>query len=150
MPNNFDIVQATLDDLDALVPLFDGYRQFYGQDCDEDGARVFLADRLQRRDSVIFLATCGQDSLGMTQLFPSFSSVAMRPVWILNDLFVEPAARRRRIAEQLIERAVDFAQSSGACRLELATAHDNRAAQSLYAKLGWAKDDAFIHYKYTL
>ncbi|CAI6029647.1 hypothetical protein COHCIP112018_00648 [Cohnella sp. JJ-181] len=35
------ITQATIHDLDALAPLFDDYRMFYGQPSDLTGARHF-------------------------------------------------------------------------------------------------------------
>lgn len=48
--------RATLDDLDQLVPLFDAYRQFYGQHSDLIVARQFLNDRLIRNESVVLVA----------------------------------------------------------------------------------------------
>jgi hypothetical protein len=41
---------ATLQDLEQLVPLFDGYRQFYGKPSDLELARRFLSDRLAKQD----------------------------------------------------------------------------------------------------
>ena len=37
------IKRATISDLDDVAPLFDGYRQFYGQRSDVAAARAFLA-----------------------------------------------------------------------------------------------------------
>ena len=88
------IRQAVLDDLDDIVPLFDAYRQFYKRESDLDAARAFLDDRLQRRESVVFLAFDGEAAVGFTQLYPSFSSVSMAPIQILNDLYVDPSARK--------------------------------------------------------
>ncbi len=48
--------RATLDDLDQLVPLFDAYRQFYGQHSDLIVTRQFLNDRLTRNESVVLVA----------------------------------------------------------------------------------------------
>lgn len=145
-----EITQAGPDRLAQLAPLFDAYRQFYGQPTDEAAARRFLAERLKRQDSVILLACRGPEALGFVQLYPSFSSVAMRPIWVLNDLFVEPKARRQAVAERLIQRAIEFARSTGACRLTLATGVENLPAQRLYAKLGWTKDEAFVHFNFAL
>src|ERR1051325_10793633 len=86
---------AGLSDLDALVPLFDAYRQFYRLESDPGGARRFLRDRFERGQSVVFLAIDGGVAAGFTQLYPSFSSAAMAPIYILNDLFVAPNARKR-------------------------------------------------------
>ena len=84
-----NIRQATLDDLGAIVPLFDGYRQFYGQPSDPALARSFLSERLIHHQSVVFIALdAQQQAIGFTQLFPSFSSVSAARIFILNDLFV--------------------------------------------------------------
>ena len=70
--------QATIADLDQLVPLFDAYRQFYGQQTDAEAARRFLSARFKNNQSLIFLAiSASGDAVGFVQLFPSFSSVSM-------------------------------------------------------------------------
>jgi hypothetical protein len=46
-------------DVDAVAPLFDAYRQFYGQRSDLAAARAFLEERLRREESVIFFAVDG-------------------------------------------------------------------------------------------
>ena len=69
--------QAALKDLEAVVPLFDAYRQFYKQPSDPQAARVFLRDKFNHGESVVFLAWQGPTPVGFTQLFPSFSSVSM-------------------------------------------------------------------------
>ena len=51
-----EIIRATSTDLDLVAPLFDGYRQFYRCPPDLALAREFIAERLKREDSVIFLA----------------------------------------------------------------------------------------------
>lgn len=150
MSQELEITPAGPDHLAQLAPLFDAYRQFYGQGGDEASAKRFLAERLERQDSVILLACRGPDALGFVQLYPSFSSVAIRRIWVLNDLFVDPNARRQGVAERLMRRAIEFARSTGACRLALATGAANLPAQRLYAKLGWTKDEAFVHFNYAL
>ena len=134
-------------DLDAVAPLFDGYRQFYGQRSDPAAARAFLAERLARDESVIFLAVAEDgEALGFTQLYASFSSVSLRRLWILNDLFVDPGVRRGGVGRRLLERAREWAVETDTKGLTLATAVTNRAAQSLYESCGWRRDDEFQHY----
>jgi GNAT superfamily N-acetyltransferase len=143
--------KASLSDIDALTRLFDGYRVFYEKPSDPAGARHFLSQRLDREDSVIFLAEDeAGNALGFTQLYPLFSSVRMRPIWLLNDLFVSPEARNRGVARALMQEAQRFAAATGAAGLELATAKDNHAAKSVYEDLGWEMDTAFDHYSFTV
>ena len=139
-------VRAELDDLDALVPLFDAYRRFYGQASDLAGARAFLADRFKRGETVIFLAVVDGAIAGFTQLYPSFSSVSMKRLWVLNDLFVTPDARKSGAGRALLERAERWAAETGAKGLTLSTQITNLTAQRLYEASGWTKDDEFVHY----
>lgn len=143
--NQIQINHATLADLDQLVPLFDGYRQFYRQPSDLNGARTFLHERLTNNDSVIFLAK-DDEPLGFTQLFPSFSSVSMRRLWILNDLFVAPNGRQRGVGAALLERARQWAIRTDAKGLTLETEISNINAQRLYEHSGWKREDETYHY----
>lgn len=143
--------QATIDDLDTLLPLFDGYRQFYGKPADIAGARAFLAARFSHRQSLIVLAHDEQGAgLGFTQLYPLFSSVRMVRTWLLNDLFVASIARRRGVATALLREAAEQARALGAASLSLSTALDNAPAQALYESLGWQRDRQFCEYALTL
>jgi GNAT superfamily N-acetyltransferase len=143
------VKRAALADLDAVAPLFDAYRQFYGQRSDLAAARAFLEERLRREESVIFLAVDGEggnEVLGFTQLYPSFSSVSVRRLWILNDLFVRPGLRRGGVGRRLLERARAWAIETDAKGLMLATAVSNAAARALYESCGWRRDEEFEHY----
>lgn len=147
----FHIRQATLIDLDTVAPLFDGYRQFYGQPADVARARDFLAERLHQRESLILLALDEQGSgIGFTQLYPLFSSVRTVRTWLLNDLFVAAEARRQGVAAALLTAAAEHARALGAASLSLSTARDNAAAQALYESMGWQRDHAFCEYSLTL
>jgi ribosomal protein S18 acetylase RimI-like enzyme len=142
---------AALEDVEQLSPLFDGYRQFYGQVSDLELARRFLSERIAQRQSVILLA-CDEAGLGVgfTQLYPSFSSVRAAPIYLLNDLYVASAARGRGVGRDLLEAAAAHARAAGAIRMVLSTAHDNIAAQSLYEAQGWRREDAFYEYVLNL
>ena len=145
------IRQAVVGDLDALTPLFDAYRVFYGKLSDPVLARSFLHERFAHRQSVVFLAQSEEGAvIGFTQLYPSFSSVSAAPIYILNDLYVSPAARRCGAAAQLLDAAAAFGKSVGAVRLSLSTATTNHPAQALYAAHGWVRDDVFWHYQLAL
>src|SRR6266566_6523338 len=141
------IVRAGRENLDDLVPLFDGYRQFYGQRSDLAAARAFLDDRMGRDESVIYVAyTRPGEAAGFTQLYPSFSSVSLKPLWILNDLFVRSDARQGGVGRALLEQARRHAVETGAKGLVLSTGVTNKAAQALYESCGWQREDEFFQY----
>ena len=145
------IRQAVATDLDALAALFDAYRQFYGQPPDLAGARTFLADRFEHQQSIIFLALDEEGAaLGFTQLYPSFTSTRMKPIFILNDLYVVPQARKGGIGKALLNAAAQYGRKVGAARLHLSTAIDNHTAQAVYEANGWVRDEAFYSYDLAL
>ena len=148
-----DVVrQAGPADVDAVAPLFDAYRQFYQQPSDPALARAFIAERIARSESVIFLAERDGQAVGFVQLYPLFSSTAAQPrrLWLLNDLFVSPSARGGGVARALMERARQLGEETGAAGLELATARTNAPAQRLYESLGWRQDELFLRYELGL
>lgn len=150
-PRDVTVRQATIFDLDLLAPLFDEYRQFYRATSDPALARRFLRERFQHAESVIFLAVAGDGTgLGFTQLYPSFSSLSASRIFILNDLFVRPAARRRKAGSLLLAAAARFAREVGAVRLTLTTEVTNTTAQALYEAENWKRQDDFYTYNLPL
>ena len=136
-----DIRRATLEDLDLIAPLFDGYRRYYGQATDVARAKDFLRERLEANESTVLLAMRDGAAVGFTQLYPIFSSVRTARTWLLNDLFVAEGARRGGVARALLDAAADFAREQGAARLMLETMRDNAPARALYVAAGWHEDD---------
>lgn len=134
-------------DLQPLAKLFDDYRVFYRQPSDMGAARDFVAQRLQRGDSVLLGAFTDGELVGFMQLYPSFTSVGMAPLWILNDLYVTADARRSGVATALMNAARDHARATGARRVVLATEKSNTSAQRLYERLGYRREEDFFVYE---
>ncbi len=143
------IIKANPDHIDLVAPLLDQYRVFYKQDSDLNAAKQFLEERIIKNESVVFIAFDDDDEpVGFAQLYTTFSSVSLQPVFILNDLYVSKAYRGKGIGEALLNHAKGFCEKSGYKGLALETATDN-PAQQLYEKLGWKKDSDCFHYFWT-
>ena len=146
------IVQATLEHLDLLTPLFIKYREFYGELPFRDSSRKFLETRLKRKESVIYLALADDEDklLGYCQLFPSYSSLSLKRVWILNDIFVAEDARRMLVADRLLQTAKQMAKDTNAVRMRVATSVSNEVAQKTYESIGFREDTRFKNYTLEL
>ncbi|KAM3105787.1 N-acetyltransferase family protein [Phormidesmis sp. 146-33] len=144
------VFQARLEHLEEVSKLFDNYRVFYKSSSNLEAAREFLQERLQKGDSTIFVVSDDDRIIGFTQLYPSFSSVSMQRVWILNDLFVGQADRKKGAAKLLMSATEEFARETEAIRIILSTQISNTTAQSLYESLGYNKDAEFYHYSSRL
>ena len=146
------IVQATLEHLDLLTPMFIKYREFYGELALPDSSRKFLENRLKRKESVIYMALADEEDrlLGYCQLYPSFSSLSLKRVWILNDMYVAEDARRQLVADRLLQTAKKMAKDTNAIRLRVATSQNNLAAQKTYESIGFREDTVFKNYTLEL
>lgn len=151
MLQELTIRQVEIEDTHNLAELFDLYRQFYKKPSDLDGATRFLHARIDKNESVIFVAQAATGKLyGFTQLYPSFTSLGMERSWILNDLYVVENARRLGIGRLLMNAAHDFAYSSGARSISLETQVENTGAQALYESLGYEAETGFRFYSKSL
>ncbi|MEO1653010.1 MAG: GNAT family N-acetyltransferase [Bacteroidota bacterium] len=144
------IRQAEKTDLKQLSQLFDGYRVFYRKESDLPGAEVFLAQRLEKKDSEIYVAEADDQTLrGFVQLYPLFSSTRMQKLWLLNDLFVHPKSRGQQISVKLIERAKKLVRDSSACAMFLETEKSNLIGNQLYSKTGFTLSEASNYYEWN-
>ena len=142
---------ATTADLADLTRLFAGYLRFYQVPRADADIAAFLGARLQHGDAQLFIARDGQGTAqGFVQLYPFYASLALEPAWLLSDLYVDESARRCGVGEALMNAARAHAEVSGACGLQLETANTNLAAQRLYERLGYVRDEQFFTYWLSL
>lgn len=139
------ILEAKENHIDEVTPLFNEYRIFYKQKSDEPAAKKFLLERIQKSESILFIAYFNDVPVGFTQLYSSFSSVSLQPVFILNDLYVSQTHRGKGIGEALLNSAKELCRERKYKGLALETGVAN-PAQQLYEKLGWEKDTDCFHY----
>ena len=147
-----NIVRATIGHSVEVARMFDLYRQFYECDPDPELARDYISERIRNNESTIFVALDDNGSgAGFVQLYPSYCSVEAVKILILYDLFTDPAHRRQGVGRDLMNRARDYANKSGASRLDLLTDKSNTPGQKLYESLGYVKvNEDFFAYSLSL
>ena len=145
-----NVREAKITDLDPLCELFDGYRVFYRKKSDLDAAKSFLLERLNNKDSEIFVCETNEHQLvGFVQLYPLFSSTRMKKMWLLNDLFVNPDYRGKGISVNLIDRAKKLVKDSSACAMFLETEKSNVIGNHLYPKTGFELNEESNYYQWN-
>ena len=132
-----EITEAIIGDIEELSVMFDLYRQFYRQASDIAGARAFLEERISNRESVIYIAKKESEYAGFVQCYPVFTSVGMKRLWLLNDLYVKQEFRGQGISKLLINRCKQLAHDTGAKGLMLETEKTNEVGNRLYPKEGF-------------
>jgi GNAT superfamily N-acetyltransferase len=143
------ITTAIPGDLGSLSLLFDLYRQFYRQPPDLNGAHAFLSDRLAKQDSMIYVAKQDGAYTGFVQCYPLFSSVGMKRLWLLNDLFVKEDFRGQGISKLLISRCKQLAADTHAKGLMLETEKANVVGNRLYPSAGFVLIEGSNFYIWT-
>lgn len=140
-----EISKANASDLPELHALVEKYRAFYKQ-AESDKTLSYLEQRIANDEAIVFIARVNGEAVGFTLLYPTFSTVSLSNIWLLNDLYVDESARGNGIASELMDVAELAAKSAGATRVFLRTANDNLPAQSLYEGRNWVKDEVFRRY----
>jgi GNAT superfamily N-acetyltransferase len=130
-------------DLESLLPLMRSYCDFYGtQPADEALlalSRALLAD--PEHEGIQLLARDEHGAaVGFATIFWTWSTTRAGRIGVMNDLYVDPAARGTGLADRLIAACIDQCRTRGASRLEWQTAPDNARAQAVYDRVGGVKE----------
>ncbi len=139
-------------DRERWAELWRGYLDFYktqlpAEIYDHTWRRLLAADSPIRGLG----ARLGSDTaplVGIAHYLFHAHAWSPREVCYLQDLFVDPAARRHGIGAKLIEAVAAIARERNCLRLYWTTKQDNAAARSLYDRI--AHFTGFIRYDYPL
>jgi GNAT superfamily N-acetyltransferase len=150
MPVTID--DATEADLDALLPLMRAYCDFYEASPTDEGlgemARALIAAPTAEGMLVVARDDDGTP-VGFAAVGWKWSSLRGARVAILEDLFVDTAARRGGAGQALIEGCAQRARTHGAPAMLWVTALDNKRAQSVYERVG-ANGETWLEYELEL
>ncbi len=138
--------------LEALLPLIAAYQRFYeAETIDEERNRAFFSRFIAPSEDGMLLGAWRDGRAGRLRLPLLAASPRLVPAEtvLMNDLYVDPAARGEGVGRALIEASAAVARERGAHRLEWATAPDNETAQRLYDSTG-AERSEWIEYELPL
>lgn len=133
--------EATKKDVNQLSRLLDLYRVYFKQKSSPEAGATFLMERMERKESVIFVSDDEGELAGFIQLYPIFSSVRLQKIWMLNDLFVLPEYRGKHISKQLIDSAKQLVHETGAAGILLETEKSNEIGNYVYSSAGFVRYD---------
>lgn len=138
---------ATVDDVDAVAPLFDLYRQFFAGREELERSRAFLRERLERKESVVLAAFDDAGCAGFLQLYPLFSSWYCKRQWFLSDLYVMEDRRQLGIGRKLVHACIDFAKHTDSRSILVEIPFSEPHLVKFYSELSFVKDDVFELYR---
>ncbi|MCP3942039.1 MAG: GNAT family N-acetyltransferase [Desulfobacteraceae bacterium] len=130
------VIQSKLEHIDQLVEIVEEYRQFCGCKSNPEKTKIFFQNLINNNESITFIAIDEETNklMGFVNLYPSYSTLSLKRLWILNDLGVSYKYRGFGVAKSLIGKVISFASETKAVRIELKTQKINNNAQKLYTR----------------
>jgi GNAT superfamily N-acetyltransferase len=151
-----EIRDGRVDDAEALLPLLRGYCDHYEVNPPDSDllelARTMAADpeggrrQGQRDQGSLYVAEEGGGLLGFAVMDWKWASTAGARVAHLEDLFVDPEARGKGVADALIARCAERCRELGISILNWSTATDNHRAHKVYDRSG-ATSSTWLEYE---
>ncbi len=147
------IRRATIKDLDQLVILFDKYLAFYKKPANIESQKSYLKERIENNEAILFIAfddDIKDKAIGFALIYPTFSSLLLSKILILNDLYVDISIRKIGIGQKLILETIALAKELNLNLIRLRTAKNNVIAQELYHKMGFIRDEFQYTYDFKI
>ena len=131
------IKTADINDLENVTKIVMKYRKFYGvENQSENEVRDFMRARIENNQSKIFLTFADSKVIGFIQLYPSYSTVSLKPQWILNDFYVDENFRKQGNGKKLMSFVKEYFRDK-AKGFILVTDKSNETAKKFYEANGW-------------
>jgi len=148
---DLQIEPIAADQMDGLLPLIAAYQRFYEvEQIDNERNRAFFSRFISPSEDGMLLGAWRDGQLsGYACLYWHFTSLVPAETVLINDLYVDPAARGKGVGRALIEASAAVARERGAHHLEWATAPSNETAQRLYESTG-AERSTWVEYELPL
>jgi GNAT superfamily N-acetyltransferase len=145
-----DVRPAHTDEIEEMLPLIRAYCEFYETEPDDEGLRSMFETLINEpSEGAVFIARDGGKAVGFATLDWKWSSLKAARIGYLEDLFVDPEARGRGIADALIEVCAARCRELGMPAMEWLTAPDNHRAQKVYDRTG-AESGTYMEYDLEL
>jgi GNAT superfamily N-acetyltransferase len=137
LADGVEVRPARSGEVEELLPLMRAYCDFYESSPTDDGLRTMLRTLIDEpAQGAVFIARHEGRAVGLATLDWKWSSLKGARMGYLEDLFVDPDARGKGIADALIEICADRCREFGMPAMQWATAPDNHRAQQVYDRTG--------------
>jgi GNAT superfamily N-acetyltransferase len=150
LADGVEIHPARTDEIEEMLPLIRAYCEFYETEPDDDGLRrMFETLITDTSQGAVYIARDGGSAVGFATLDWKWSSLKAAKIGYLEDLFVDPEARGKGIADALIEVCANRCRELGVPAMSWQTAPDNHRAQRVYDRTG-AEAEPYLEYDLKL
>jgi len=145
MTASVEIVEADLNRDDhqrSVLALVDAYARDpmgNGQSLPDKVKNDLIPGLRKHPTTLIFLAYCDGQAVGIAVCFIGFSTFAARPLINIHDLAVLPVSRGSGVGRRLLAAVEGKAREMGCCKVTLEVLENNHRALKVYAAAGFAR-----------
>jgi GNAT superfamily N-acetyltransferase len=138
MDGRYTVRAATPADVDDIFRLIRALADYEKLAHEVTGTAARLGAHLfgRQRYAEVIVAEASGECVGFALFLPNYSTFLTAPGLYLEDLFVEPAHRRRGVGSALLARVARLACERGCGRLEWAVLDWNEPAMRFYGERG--------------
>ncbi|WP_139491332.1 GNAT family N-acetyltransferase [Brevibacillus dissolubilis] len=134
--HHYQVRAVDASQIDQLIPLMQGYFDFYKREQPEAAIRQHVHTLLDHpREGIQFMIWKGETAVGFVTLYFTYSTLSLKRTAVLNDLFLLSSERGGGAAEILFQHALTYIREQGMAGMEWVTAKDNLRAQRFYDKM---------------
>jgi GNAT superfamily N-acetyltransferase len=145
-----EIRPAREEEIEEMLPMIRAYCDFYETEPQDEGLRTMFRTLINDpSQGAVFIARDAGSAVGFASLDWKWSSLKAARIGFLEDLFVDPAARGKGIADALIEACAARCRELGMPALQWETQPDNNRAQQVYNRTG-AESELLLEYDLRL
>ena len=141
--------RATAADAEAVLELVDALAEYEKlQRPTTEAKRRLVADMSKRFDA--WIAELDGNAAGYAFVFETYSSFLAQPTLYLEDLFVLPQYRSRKVGHALFSEMLEEAKRRGCGRMEWTVLDWNELAINFYKRYGATHMKEWHHYRIAL
>ena len=145
------IAKATAADVPLIFELIRGLAEYEKLGDQVTATEDKLRDTLFGERSVadVLLAFADEECTGFALFYPNYSTFLAMPGMFLEDLYVKPEWRNKRIGNALLKRVAQTARERGCGRLEWEVLDWNEPSIGFYKSLGAVPMNEWTKYRVT-
>jgi GNAT superfamily N-acetyltransferase len=141
--------RATAADAEAVLELVDALADYEKlQRPTSEAKKRLIADMSKRFDA--WIAEVDRKAVGYAFVFETYSSFLAQPTLYLEDLFVLPQYRSRKVGHALFTEMLAEAKRRGCGRMDWTVLDWNELAINFYKRLGATHLKEWHHYRIVL
>ncbi len=135
--------------LHEFFRLFHDYRNSLGLHSIPAAEEKFLTKRFHDNDFHVFLSRVlfnsgiieYQEYVGFAIMYPFYSTIYLKKIWLLNDLFVEKKYRHQGIGNLLLDNCISLSEKTDSGGIVLETLIESFGAKKLVEKKGLVRNN---------